>query len=127
MKKFIAIVFVAAVVSLQVNAQPVSNGEKTWLGDVTFTANDFSKPSLQYAPLTRWWWPGNDVEKEELKRELQLFADNHFGGVEIQPMALIMPTKGKGRAERIMSYDSPLYYSNLNYSYPDTTCQDCPN
>jgi len=113
MKKFIAIAFVVAVVSLQADAQPVSKGEKTWLGAVSFTANDFSKPSLQYAPLTRWWWPGNDVEKEELKRELQLFADNHFGGVEIQPMALIMPTKGKGRAERIMSYDSPLYYSNL--------------
>lgn len=55
----------------------------------------------------------NDVEKEELKREIKLFADNHFGGVEIQPLALVFPTKGKGRADRIMSYDTPLYYENL--------------
>lgn len=85
-----------------------------WLCATEFKAQKFLRPELRYAPLTRWWWPGNDVEKEELKREMHLFADNHFGGVEIQPMALIMPTKGKGRAERIMSYDTPSYYANLS-------------
>lgn len=85
-----------------------------WLAPTTFNAQNFLQPQIQFAPFTRWWWPGNDVEKEELKRELHLFADHHFGGVEIQPMGLIMPCKGKGRADRIMSFDTPLYYENLS-------------
>jgi hypothetical protein len=46
---------------------------------------------LTFGPLARWWWPGNDVTKEELKREINLFADNGFAGVEVQPMNLAMP------------------------------------
>ena len=74
----------------------------------------FKHPPLKYAPFTRWWWPGNDVTKEELKREVDLFADHHFGGVEIQPFALIIPVKGgKPQQDRITGYDSPEYYDNL--------------
>ena len=104
-----ALIWMLAAVAATTFAQEKQN----WLEPTQFHASLFSNPPLKYAPLTRWWWPGNDVEKSELKRELQLFADHHFGGVEIQPMGLVMPTKGKGRAERIMSYDSPLYYENL--------------
>jgi hypothetical protein len=78
-----------------------------------FKANEFRYPALNYAPLTRWWWPGNDVTREELLREVNIFADNHFGGVEIQPFAMVMPAKGKGRSERITSFDTPAYYDNL--------------
>ena len=88
-------------------------GEHNWLDPIEFSIENFKNPSLQFAPFTRWWWPGNDVTKEELVREVNLFADNHFGGVEIQPFALVFPTKGEGRADRIMSYDTPKYYDNL--------------
>ncbi len=88
-------------------------GETAWLQPVEFDASQFAQPELRFAPFTRWWWPGNDVTPDELKRELNLFAQNHFGGVEIQPMSLVMPCKGEGRAERIMSYDTPAYYENL--------------
>ena len=91
-------------------------GEKRWLLAKKFSVSEFKNPDLGYGPFTRWWWPGNDVTKEELKREIQLFADNHFGGAEIQPFALVMPTKGEGRADRIMSYDSPSYYDNLKFT-----------
>ena len=87
--------------------------KKNWLQYYNFSFSKFVKPSPDYAPFTRWWWPGNDVTQDELKREINLFADNNFGGVEIQPMALVFPTKGKGRAGRIMSYDTPEYYENL--------------
>lgn len=112
MKTFQAILFFAlsafsATATAQVKADK-------WLAPVTFDATKFLNPDLQYAPFTRWWWPGNDVEEKELKREMHLFAANNFGGVEIQPMSLVMPTKGKGRADRIMSFDTPLYYSNLH-------------
>lgn len=68
-------------------------GEHNWLDPIEFSIENFKNPSLQFAPFTRWWWPGNDVTKEELVREVNLFADNHFGGVEIQPFALVFPTK----------------------------------
>ena len=56
-----------------------------------FQASQFQNPDLKYAPMVRWWWPGNDVDNTELKRELELFASNHIGGVEIQPFALVVP------------------------------------
>ena len=90
-----------------------TQAEKYWLPSVTFSAESFAHPAPQFAPFTRWWLPGNDITPEELKREINLFANNHFGGVEIQPFALVMPTRGKGRADRIMSYDTPAYYENI--------------
>ena len=62
-----------------------TQAEKYWLPSVTFSAESFAHPAPQFAPFTRWWLPGNDITPEELKREINLFADNHFGGVEIQP------------------------------------------
>lgn len=74
---------------------------------------EFRNPDLKYAPMVRWWWPGNDVENTELKRELELFASNHIGGVEIQPFALVVPMP-EGRAGAIMSFDTDSYYEHLS-------------
>jgi len=93
--------------------------KKQWIKYFNLSINKFQNPPLDFAPFTRWWLPGGDVTSEELKREINLFADNHFGGVEIQPMALVFPTKGKGRADRIMSYDTPLYYENLKLAFEE--------
>ncbi len=46
--------------------------------------SSFKNPPLFFAPFVRWWWPGNDVETNELQREMNLFARHHIGGVEIQ-------------------------------------------
>ena len=37
-------------------------------------------------PWTRWWWMGSAVDKPNLERELQLFHQAGFGGVEITPI-----------------------------------------
>jgi hypothetical protein len=84
-----------------------------WFGEYNLQFSEFNRPGLNYAPFTRWWWPGNDVTQDELVREINLFADNNIGGVEIQAFALVMPAKGKGTGDRIMSYDTPAYYENL--------------
>jgi len=57
--------------------------------------------------MARWWWPGNDVAKEELKREINLFADNGFAGVEVQPMNLAMPSVSDSVRKKITSWDTP--------------------
>lgn len=82
------------------------------LGQDSLDPKVFLNPPLEYGPFTRWWWPGNDVDKEELKREVRMFAENGFGGVEIQPFTTgISPNST--RMDYIYSWDTPTYYSNL--------------
>ena len=107
MNKFFSILTISGLLSASVMAAD------SWFHPTSFSSVAFLNPSLEYAPYTRWWWPGNDVTPQELEREIRLFAELHLGGVEIQPMSLVMPCKGKGRADRIMSYDTPAYYKNL--------------
>ena len=97
-----------------VTATAFAQEKQNWLEPTQFSAANFSNPPLKYAPMTRWWWPGNDVEASELKREVNLFADNHFGGIEIQPIALVMPIKTREQSARIQSFDSPEYYKNID-------------
>ena len=74
--------------------------------------SSFKNPPLSYAPFVRWWWPGNDVETNELQREIDLFARHHIGGVEIQSFALVVPPPME-RMAQFMSFDTDVYYSNL--------------
>ena len=45
-------------------------------------------PPREFYPYVRWWWPGGAVDDAELRREMALFRDAGFGGVEIQPCLL---------------------------------------
>ena len=79
-----------------------------------FSKSDFEQPSATYRPWTRWWWPGGAVEQDELIREIRLFAEKMFGGVEIQPFtAGIYPETLKNPDSPIYDYDSPAYYKKL--------------
>ena len=53
------------------------------------------------------------MTKPELQREINLFADNAFGGVEIQTLNLFIPRPNKEALARISSWDSPDYYENV--------------
>lgn len=86
-------------------------GEITFLSPKDFKSSEFNSPDIKNAPFTRWWWPGNDVSQEELKREIDVFHDNHFGGVEIQVM---FPLAMFGDMMKIFSFDTPSYYENLD-------------
>ncbi len=46
----------------------------------------FRNPDSHYHPFVRWWWNGDKVESDELKRELALLKDAGIGGVEINPI-----------------------------------------
>lgn len=76
--------------------------------------DNFQTPPALYRPWTRWWWPGGDVDRDELLREVRLLADICFGGVEIQPFtAGINPETLKDQTAAIYDYDSPAYYQKL--------------
>ena len=48
----------------------------------------FQNPSNNCRPFVRWWWNGDAVEAEELKRELHVLHAAGIGGVEINPISL---------------------------------------
>lgn len=81
-------------------------------GDI-FHPDSFANPPIRYRPWTRWWWPGNNVERVELIREVQMFYDQEFGGMEIQPFTagLLPETVAAGGA---FTYDTDIFYENLD-------------
>ncbi|MEO6550854.1 MAG: glycosyl hydrolase, partial [Ferruginibacter sp.] len=89
------------------------NTAASWLQTFNFNLSSFKKPSQLYGPMARWWWPGNDVTKEELRREINLFADNGFAGVEVQPMNLALPPMSEEERKKVTGWDTPEYYDNL--------------
>ncbi|HMF31487.1 MAG TPA: glycosyl hydrolase [Candidatus Lokiarchaeia archaeon] len=55
---------------------------------MSFFRDEWRNPPKNARPLVRWWWPGLNVEKEELIREITELDDHGFGGAEIQPFLI---------------------------------------
>src|SRR5687768_4166970 len=62
-------------------------------------------------PWTRWWWPGNAVDKENLTRQLEQIAAAGFGGVEVTPIYGI-----QGADDREIGFLSPQYMEMLAHA-----------
>jgi hypothetical protein len=62
-------------------------------------------------PWTRWWWPGNAVDKENLTRQLEQIAAAGFGGVEVTPIYGV-----KGAEDREVQFLSPQYMEVLAHA-----------
>ncbi|HUT56214.1 MAG TPA: glycosyl hydrolase [bacterium] len=75
---------------------------------------EFQDPGVEYRPWVRWWWPGNDVEDGELRREIKLLYDNGFGGVEIQCFVMgLDPKADREEMARRVSFDTPSFYAHV--------------
>ncbi|HKL32409.1 MAG TPA: glycosyl hydrolase, partial [Tangfeifania sp.] len=48
----------------------------------------FQNPAPDARPMVRWWWNGNCVEADEIKRELNVMYKAGIGGVEINSIAM---------------------------------------
>ncbi len=53
----------------------------------------FQNPESEARTMVRWWWNGNAVEADEIKRELEVMKKAGIGGIEINSIA--MPTHAK--------------------------------
>ena len=62
-------------------------------------------------PWTRWWWPGNAVDKENISRELQEMADAGIGGVEITSIYGV-----QGEEDRFIEYLTPEFSEILKFT-----------
>ncbi|NQU52912.1 MAG: hypothetical protein HQ522_10285 [Bacteroidetes bacterium] len=72
---------------------------------------NWPEPTQESKPWTRWWWPNSAVDKENIKRELQEFADAGIGGVEITPIYGVV-----GEEERDIDYLSAEFIEMLKFT-----------
>ena len=48
----------------------------------------WQNPSRDMYPYIRWWWPGNAVKTDQLRRELSSLHAAGYGGVELQTLSI---------------------------------------
>lgn len=74
----------------------------------------FRAPPVEYRPWVRWWWPGNDVEEAEIRREIGVMDSAGIGGAEIQAFTCGLDPKALAEVQdRVLSFGSPSYYRHL--------------
>jgi alpha-L-rhamnosidase len=75
----------------------------------------FQSPPAKYRPLVRWWWPGNDVDDAELRREIGVLEKAGFGGAEIQPFVKGLPPQYIDAADmqRVNDYATPSFFRHV--------------
>src|SRR5215210_1868685 len=109
---FFLVLYVEAIAQTKTLPHPGKNNTAKWFPIYDFNPANFKKPSQSFGPMARWWWPGNNVTQVELKREINLFADNGFAGVEVQPLNLAVAVIDEKEREKVLSWDTPEYYEN---------------
>ena len=83
--------------------------------------NDQQIQSLLHHPdpaargMTRWWWYGCCVEKDEILRELDLIQEAGIGGVELQILYPVTPDDPE-KGLRNIPYGSPEFYNILDFT-----------
>ncbi len=65
----------------------------------------FIDPPSHARPFVRWWWNGNRITEEEIKRQLDILKSAGIGGVEINPIE--MPPEGDTSGTTALRWISP--------------------
>ena len=99
---------------LQYANQSVPKKPAYSLAKYNFSLSHFPNPELKYGPYTRWWWPGNDVDSLQIRREIQKFFQIGIAGIEIQPFTTgLNPKTDSARKQRVNSWNTESYFKNL--------------
>ena len=73
----------------------------------------FQHPPMEARPRLRWWWPGDAVTDEELRREIKLMADTGFAGAEIQSFTPNFVTLTPDEKLRVNQYAEPSFFAHV--------------
>lgn len=76
---FAAIMFSAVICAGIAGSALTHGGAESGSRRASLSIADFQEPPVEYRPFVRWWWPGNDVDKAELEREVDLLANARGG------------------------------------------------
>jgi len=81
----------------------------------TFDVNAICRPSRDFQPWTRWWWPGNNVDPQRAIEQLRRLSESGIGGVEIQPfVSSFGSVTNQEVLDRVFTFDTPQYYETLS-------------
>lgn len=70
------------------------------------------EPYAEGKPYTRWWWFASEIQKEDVKYQLEWLKEQGFGGVEI---AWVYPMEGDSTITR-SKWLSPEWAEPVNYA-----------
>jgi hypothetical protein len=87
-------------------------------GDASTCASirqQFLSPDKKYRPIARWWWPGNDVTEEELRREIGVLDKAGFGGAEIQAFnkGFDFGAMPEAQQKRVSGFATPSFFEHV--------------
>jgi hypothetical protein len=77
---------------------------------------DWPDPTVEMKPWTRWWWLGNAVDQENIKRELNEMAEAGIGGVEITSIYGV-----RGEEHRFIEYLSPEFTEMVKFTIDEAS------
>lgn len=76
--------------------------------------DQWDSPAAEYRPWVRWWWPGNDVDDDEISREVALLAASFFGGAELNSFnAALDWDADEAELARRLDWGSDLFWSRV--------------
>ena len=73
----------------------------------------FRSPPMEARPRFRWWWPGDAVDDEELRREVKLMADTGFAGAEIASFTPNFVPLTADEKLRVNQYAEPSFFAHV--------------
>src|SRR5580693_9391682 len=81
----------------------------------TSIRQQFLSPEKKYRPIARWWWPGNDVTEEELRREIGVLDKAGFGGAEIQAFnkGFAIEDMPEAEQDRVRGFATPPFFAHV--------------
>jgi len=84
-------------------------------GDGAAIRRQFLSPEKKYRPIARWWWPGNDVTEEELRREIGVLDKAGFGGAEIQAFnkGFALEDMPEAQQNRVRGFATPNFFAHV--------------
>jgi len=92
---------------------PGCKNEENQTPEASFDEALWQNPTMENRPYVRWWWPGGDVEAEQLKSDLALLAQSGFGGVEIQPLLLGFTPEEIENNPNIRTVGTPEFFEKV--------------
>jgi hypothetical protein len=73
----------------------------------------FKVPPKDMRPRFRWWWPGDAVSDEQLRREIALIDDAGFAGAEIQAMGPNFAKLTDAEKAAVNNYAEPSFFHHV--------------
>jgi alpha-L-rhamnosidase len=97
------------------DSTPPASGSDQESGSSALVRRQFQSPAKKFRPIVRWWWPGDDVDEVELRREIEALDRNGLGGAEIQSFFKGLDSKwfSAEQMQQIDGFAAPSFFKHV--------------